>query len=77
MTRPRKRSAAEVESLVKARAERRKQLADDRRRDKLYLLRKQQVDVLFGYRDRLRNDKGRSRTIEENRVTLLAMIACM
>ena len=39
--------------------------------------RKKQVDYLFANREGLTNEKGRSRTFEENRVCLLAMITTM
>lgn len=77
MARPSKRRSEQRSSIAEARLARRRQLAADKRRDVLFLRRKAQVDSMFQHRDRLRNDRGRSRSIEENRVTLLAMIASM
>lgn len=77
MARPSKRRSELRSSIAEARLARRRQLAADKRRDVLFLRRKAQVDSMFQHRDRLRNDRGRSRSIEENRVTLLAMIASM
>ena len=77
MARPSKRRAVLRSSIAEARLERRRQLATDRRRDVLYNTRKKQVDYMFSLKDMIGNDRGRIRTFEENRVTLLAMIAMM